>query len=77
MHYQDRDQNDEFTRKDEWLDTTDEPDHDGLCLREQQFLLNAIQNDVDLTDHITDAVSSLRIVLAADQSAREGRTIDL
>jgi hypothetical protein len=46
-------------------------------LREQEFLLNAIKNDVDLTDHLTDAVSSLRIVLAADQSAREGRTIDL
>lgn len=77
VHYQDRDDSDEFTRKDEWIDTTDEPDHDGLCLREQEFLLNAIQNDVDLTDHLTDAVSSLRIVLAADQSAREGRTIDL
>ncbi|MFT4842258.1 MAG: putative dehydrogenase [Planctomycetota bacterium] len=77
VHYQDRDGNDEFTRKDEWIDTTDEPDHDGLCLREQEFLLNAIKNDVDLTDHLSDAVSSLRIVLAADQSAREGRTIDL
>ncbi len=77
VHYQDRDANDEFTRKDEWIDTTDEPDHDGLCLREQEFLLEAIKNDTDLSDHITDAVSSLRIVLAADQSAREGRTIDL
>ena len=77
VHYQDRDEEDEFTRQDEWIDTTDEPDHDGLCLREQEFLLNAIQNDVDLTDHLTDAVASLRIVLAADQSAREGRTIDL
>ena len=77
VHYQDRDGEDQFTRQDEWIDTTDEPDHDGLCLREQEFLLNAIQNDVDLTDHLTDAVSSLRIVLAADQSAREGRTIDL
>lgn len=77
VHYQDRDANDEFTRKDEWIDTTDEPDHDGLCLREQEYLLRAIKNDVDLTDHLTDAVSSLRIVLAADQSAREGRTIDL
>ena len=77
IHYQDRDKNDEFLRKDEWIDTTDEPDHDGLCLREQEFLLNAIKNDVDLTDHLDDAVSSLRIVLAADQSAREGRTIDL
>ena len=77
VHWQERDADDEFTRPDEWIDTTDEPDHDGLCLREQEFLLDAIQNDVDLTDHIDDAVNSLRIVLAADQSAREGRTVDL
>ena len=77
LHHQARDENDEFVQADEWIDTTDEPDHDGLCLREQEFLLDAIQNDVDLTDHIDDAVNSLRIVLAADQSAREGRTIDL
>ena len=77
VHWQDRDQDDEFTRPDEWIDTTDEPDHDGLCLREQEFLLDAIRNDVDLTDHVDDAVNSLRIVLAADRSAREGRTIDL
>ena len=77
VHWQDRDASDEFTRPDEWIDTTDEPDHDGLCLREQEFLLDAIQNDVDLTDHVDDAVNSLRIVIAADRSAREGRTIDL
>lgn len=76
LHWQDRDGDDEFTRPDEWMDTTDESDHDGLCLREQEFLLNAIQDDVDLADHVDDAVNSLRIVLAADQSAREGRTID-
>ena len=77
VHWQDRDSNDEFTKPDEWIDTTDEPDHDGLCLREQQYLLDAIQQDVDLTDHLADAVNSLRIVLAADQSAREGRTVEL
>lgn len=77
VHHQERDGNDQFVRKDEWLDTTDEPDHDGLCLREQQYLLRAIREDLDLHDHLTDAVESLRIVLAADRSAREGRTIDL
>ena len=73
VHWQERDADDEFTRPDEWIDTTDEPDHDGLCLREQEFLLDAIQNDVDLTGHIDDAVNSLRIVLAADQSAADDR----
>ena len=77
VHWQDRDDQDEFAKPDEWIDTTDEPDHDGLCLREQQYLLDAIRNDVDLTDHLADAVNSLRIVLAADRSAREGRTVEL
>ena len=77
VHWQDRDGSDEFTRPDEWIDTTDEPDHDGLCLREQRFLLDAIRSDRDLGEHLDDAVNSLRIVLAADRSAREGRTIEI
>jgi predicted dehydrogenase len=77
VHWQDRDAHDQFTRQDEWIATDDEPDHDGLCRREQEFLLRAIRDDVDLTDHLADAVNSLRIVLAADRAAREGRTIDL
>lgn len=67
----------EFAHADEWIDTTDEPDHDELCRREQQSLLAAIRDDVDLTDHLTEAIESLRIVLAADRAAREGRTVDL
>jgi predicted dehydrogenase len=77
VHWQARDARDEFLRQDELLDTTDEPDHDGLCLREQQVLLRAIRDDVDLSDHLADAVNSLRIVLAADRAAREGQTIEL
>jgi predicted dehydrogenase len=77
VHWQQRDRNDEFVRPDEWIDTDDEPDHDGLCLREQQYLLRAIREDLDLAEHLADAVNSLRIVLAADRAAREGRTIEL
>ena len=77
VHWQDRDGQDQFTKPDAWLDTHDEPDHDGLCLREQQYLLKAIREDLDLRDHLADAVNSLRIVLAADRAAREGRTIEL
>jgi predicted dehydrogenase len=77
VHWQDRDAHDQFVKPDEWLDTNDEPDHDGLCLREQQYLLKAIREDLDLRDHLADAVNSLRIVLAADRAAREGRTIEL
>jgi len=66
-----------FTKPDQWISTEDEPDHDGLCRREQEFFLNAIINDVDLTDHLADAISSMRIVEAADKSFRTGKTVEL
>ncbi len=66
-----------FERSDERISTTDEPDHDGLCEREQRYLLRAIQEDIDLTDHMNDAVRSLRIVLAADEAVRTGKVVTL
>jgi predicted dehydrogenase len=66
-----------FAKPDDRISTADEPSHDDLCEREQRFLLNAIAEDVDLTAHMTDAIKSLRIVLAADESVRSGRVIDL
>ena len=67
----------DMSKPDERIDMADEPDHDELCEREQRFLLNAIDNDVDLTDHMDDAVKSLHIVSAADQSIREERVVPL
>jgi predicted dehydrogenase len=66
-----------FARKDERISTTDEPDHDALCEREQRYLLNAIKENIDLSDHMEDAVRSLRIVIAADQSVRTGNVVKL
>ena len=66
-----------FARRDEFIDCHDEPDHDGLCRREQEVFLDSILHDRDLTAHMEDAVSSLRIVLAADESFKTGRTVDL
>ena len=77
LHHAAIDANNEFVRPDEYINTEDEPDHQELCDREQAYLLNAIRNDVDLTDHMNDAVSSLRIVLAADESVRTGRVVEL
>lgn len=77
VHHSSRDETGRFDRPDELIDTSDEPSHDELCALEQEFLLRAIQQDLDLTDHMQDAVSSLKIVLAADQAARERRTIRL
>lgn len=77
LHHADLDPDGRFARKDEPIDTADEPDHDALCEREQRFLLRAIDEDLDLTDHMNDAVRSLRIVLAADESVRTGRVVGL
>ena len=77
FHHSQLDARDEFVRPDEWISTEDEPDHQGLCDREQAFFLRAIQQDLDLSDHMSDAVNSLRIVLAADESVRSGRVVTL
>jgi predicted dehydrogenase len=66
-----------FARRDERVSTAGEPSHDDLCEREQRFLLSAIAEDLDLSAHMSDAVKSLRIVLAADQSVRTGRVVAL
>ncbi len=54
-----------------------EPGHQALCDAEQAFLLRAVAEDLDLARHMEDAVSSLAICLAADESIRTGRAIDL
>ena len=77
LHHSDLNENGEFVKEDEVIDCADEPDHDGLCYREQEIFLNAIINDVDLGDHMSDAVNSLRIVIAADEAFRSGKTVDL
>lgn len=55
----------------------DEPGHQELCDAEQAHMLRAISEDTDLTRHMNDAVQSLAICLAADESIRTGRPIDL
>ncbi len=66
-----------LARHDETFDTQDEPDHDALCEREQRYLLKVIRENVDLSDHMADAIRSLRIALAADRSVRAGEVVTL
>jgi len=66
-----------LAQPDEVFRMDDEPGHDELCLREQAYLLRAIVEDVDLSDHMSDAVNSLRIVLAADESIRTRQVVTL
>jgi len=55
----------------------DEPGHQELCDAEQAFVARAILDDVDLSRHALDAVQSLAICLAADESVRTGKAVDL
>jgi predicted dehydrogenase len=77
LHHSELQSDGSFAKTDEEITIPDEPDHDGLCALEQEKFLQAIRDEVDLSEHLRSAVDSLRIVLAADQSFREGRTVEL
>ena len=62
---------------DRMIPTPEAPGHQGLCDREQTFMLRAIAEDIDLSRHMQDAVQSLRICLAADESIRSGQIVTL
>jgi len=62
---------------DEIIEIEEEPDHQGMCDRQQEIFFAAIAEDRDLAAHHRAVLDSLRIVLAADQSIREGRAIEL
>lgn len=59
------------------IEMPDEPGHQALCDAEQAYMLRAIDEDLDLTRHTSDAVQSLRICLAADESIRTGQPVAL
>ena len=77
VHHADLDENDRFSKKDDWIDLTDEPDHNELCKREQEYFLRSILEDIDLSDHMEDAINSLRIAFACDESVRTGQVVKL
>ena len=59
------------------ISMADEPGHQELCNREQAFVARAIAEDIDLTRHLQDAVRSLAVCLAADESVRLGVAVKL
>jgi predicted dehydrogenase len=66
-----------FAAPDEWISMAGEPGHDALCAREQDYVFRAIVEDIDLNRHMNDAVQSLRVCLAADESVRTGQAVRL
>jgi hypothetical protein len=77
VHHAELGPDNRFAREDELIPTMGEPGHDALCAREQDYLYRAITEDIDLTRHMHDAVQSLRICIAADESVRTGRPVKL
>ncbi|AWL09818.1 Inositol 2-dehydrogenase [Aquirufa nivalisilvae] len=77
VHKSNIDAQNEFTQEDEWINLLDEPDHQGLCDREQAYFYDAITQNWDLTDHVADAVNSLKIAFACDESVKTGKMIEL
>ncbi len=77
VHHAALDSDNEFIHKDQWIDLADEPDHQELCNREQRFFLNAIKQDLDLSKSMQDAVYSLKIAMACDESVKTGQIIQL
>ncbi len=72
IHHADLDDQGRFARPDTMLKIDEDPGHQGLCDLEQDFVQRAINDDLDLSDHMDDAVKSLAIALAADTAVKSG-----
>ncbi len=59
------------------ISMADEPGHQELCNREAAYVARAIVEQLDLARHMNDAVQSLAICLAADESVRSGKPVML
>ena len=77
VHRAERGADGNVARADEMISMTGEPGHDALCAREQDYVYRAITENIDLDRHMDDAVQSLRICLAADESVRTGKPVKL
>ncbi len=77
VHHAEIDAQNQFVKKDEWINLDDEPDHHALCVREQQFFYRAINENIDLSKSMEDALNSLRIAFACDESVRKGTIVTL
>ena len=75
LHSAETGPNGRFITPDQDLTMAGEPGHQDLCDLEQAYVLKAILDDINLDRHMADAVQSLRICLAADESVRTGQPV--
>ena len=76
VHSGDIDKKGLFVHNDKVIDLNNEPTHYELCRLEQEFLLKAIIEDLDLTEHLNATINSMKIVLAADESIKSGKAVE-
>lgn len=62
---------------DQLIEIHNEPGHQDLCDAQAAFMIDAVKTDADLSRHMDDAVQSLAICLAADESIRSGHPMTL
>jgi predicted dehydrogenase len=77
LHHGGLDASGKLARPDKMISMEDEPGHQELCNREQHLFLDAIRNNMNMDQHVEDAITSLAIVLAADKSVRTGEVVRL
>lgn len=77
VHHADIDDKNRFLKEDQWIDMAEEPGHQELCNREQRYFLQAISEDLDLSEHLDDALNSLKIAFACDESVKTGEVVRL
>lgn len=77
LHHSQTDELYNLVKEDQLIKLNGALDHQALCIKEQQYLINAIIDNFDLTAHIVSAIDSLAIVLAADDSVRTGNVVTL
>ncbi len=77
VHHGQLDADGTFLRADELMSMEDEPGHQELCNREQMLFFDAITKSLNMDGHVEDAIRSLQIVLAADESVRTGEVVKL
>lgn len=77
VHHSELDADGKLARKDEFISMESEPDHDALFQREQEYFLKALNEDLDISELLEAACNASRIVLAADESFRTGKTIEM
>lgn len=77
LHSSETDQEGRQAKEDQIIRVEDEPDHNELCKREQEFLYKAITEDLDISQQLDDVLNSMRICFAAVESYETGQAVYL